>query len=223
MKKIKIYNLKGEVVGEQDLNPSLFEVEVKPVVVQQVVVAQQANARHPWAHAKQRSEVRGGGKKPWKQKGTGRARHGSTRSPLWRGGGVTFGPESNRNFTKKINKKMKQSALRMVLSDKLAEGRLVLIDSLSLPEPKTKSMADILTKLPLKGRTTLFITGKDARNLILSGRNLQDVDFLGADSLNVYDLLKAHSLVIPVNLLEKIEELYSGKAKKESAGSAGNK
>lgn len=211
MSKVKVYNLTGEVVGEQELNPSIFNVEVNPVVVQQIAVAQQANARKPWAHTKDRSEVRGGGKKPWKQKGTGRARHGSIRSPLWKGGGITFGPRSDRNYTKRVNKKMKQNALRMVLSDKLAEERLILVDSLDLPEVKTKQVVTALAKLPRKGYRSLFVLSKDTKNISLSARNIADVETTGAESLNVLDLMKAHTVIVPVSALESINALYAPK------------
>lgn len=211
MTKVKVYNLKGEVVGNQELNPGLFAVEIKPVVVQQVVVAQQANARRPWASTKTRSEVRGGGKKPWKQKGTGRARHGSIRSPIWKGGGVTFGPLSTQNHGKRVNKKMKQAALRMVLTDKLSSNSIILVESVDLPEIKTKQVVGVLNKLPLKGRKTLFVVEKDSKNLVMSSRNITDVSTLGADSLNVVELMRAQSIVIPVASLPKIERLYAKK------------
>lgn len=211
MAKVKVYNLTGEVVGEQELNPALFDVKIKPLVVHQVAVAQQANKRRPWAHTKQRAEVRGGGRKPWKQKGTGRARAGSTRSPIWRGGGITFGPTSKRNYTKHVNKKTKQSALRMVLTDKANSENLILVDSLDIAEIKTKQITDVLGKLPLKGYKTLFITAKNPRNLVLSSRNLQDVDTLAANSLNIVDLMNYQNIVIPVDALEIMESLYAAK------------
>jgi len=211
MSKAKVYNLKGEVVGEQELNPALFSVEINPLVVQQVLVAQQANKRRPWAHTKTRPEVRGGGRKPWKQKGTGNARHGSIRSPLWRGGGVTFGPRKERNYTKAVNKKMKQSALRMVLSDRAALEQIVLVDSLELPEVKTKQVVQALEKLPRKGYKTLFVTDNAPKNLVLSSKNLQDVKTVSANSLNVQDLLDYRTIVIPVSALETMTTLYSAK------------
>lgn len=213
MNKLKVYNLNGEVIGEQELNPEVFGVEVKPVVVQQIVVAQQATSRKPWAHTKERGEVRGGGRKPWRQKGTGRARHGSTRSPIWRGGAVTFGPRSERNFVKHVNKKMKQAALRMVLSDKVANEQIILVDSLALPEVKTKQIVAALGKLPLKGRKSLFVLQGDTKNLSLSSRNIQNVATLGAQSLNVVDLLNAQNIIVPVQALSTINELYSPKKK----------
>ena len=211
MNKAKIYNLAGEVVGEQKLNPEIFGVEVKSVVVQQIAVAQAANARHPWAHTKGRSEVRGGGRKPWRQKGTGRARAGSTRSPIWKGGGVTFGPSKKVNYGKKVNKKAKQAALRMVLTDKAAHGKLILVDSLALPEVKTKAVSQALGKLPLKGYKSLLVLDKESANTALSARNLKDVQTLGANSLNVVSLLNGGTIVIPVNALHTIEKLYAPK------------
>ena len=211
MSKAKIYNLSGEVVGEQELNPEIFGVEVKPVVVQQVAVAQAANARRPWAHAKTRSNVRGGGKKPWKQKGTGRARAGSIRSPIWRGGGVTFGPLSKDNYGKRVNKKAKQIALRMVLSDKAANERVILVDSLEMPEVKTKAMAAAVGKLPIKGRKSLLVLNKGLRNTVLSARNMKNVNTLGANSLNVISLLDGGTIVIAVDALHTIDKLYAPK------------
>ncbi len=208
MDKFKVYNLAGEVVGEQALDPKLFGVEVNPRLVQQVVVAQAANARRPWAHTKLRSEVRGGGRKPWRQKGTGRARHGSSRSPIWRGGGVTFGPRSDRNYQIAVNKKAKKSALRMVLSDRAKNGQLILVDSLQLPEIKTKQVVQALERLPLKGRKTIFVLDKNSDNMAISSRNIPEVGTLGADSLNIRDLLHTQNVVIPVSALETINKLY---------------
>ncbi len=150
--KVKVYNTKGETVGEQELDPQIFGVKINPVVVQQAVVAQQANARAPIAHTKGRGEVRGGGKKPWAQKGTGRARHGSIRSPLWRGGGITFGPTKFRNFSIKINKKAKRAALLMALSDRAQDQKIILLDKLELEKPKTKIAFAVLQNLKLRVR-----------------------------------------------------------------------
>ncbi|MDD5289885.1 MAG: 50S ribosomal protein L4 [Patescibacteria group bacterium] len=144
MEKLPVYNLQAEKVKETELNPAMFGVAVKESVVHQVMVAQMANARVAIAHTKTKGEVRGGGRKPWKQKGTGRARHGSIRSPLWKGGGVTFGPRSNRNFSQKVNKKMKTKALFMCLSDKVNNGLMFLVDKLSLAEGKTKEFVGVV-------------------------------------------------------------------------------
>lgn len=142
--KIKVYNQNVEPVGEIELSPGVFGVKSNPALVHQAAVAQMANQRKVIAHTKTRSEVRGGGRKPWAQKGTGRARHGSSRSPIWRGGGVTFGPRNDRNFKVRINKKMKQNALLMALSDKAANNNLAVVDKFSLPEFKTKFFHQII-------------------------------------------------------------------------------
>lgn len=144
MEKYPVYNIKAEKIKEAELNPAVFGVKVKESVVHQVMVAQMANARVAIAHTKTKGEVRGGGIKPWKQKGTGRARHGSIRSPLWKGGGVTFGPRKDRNFSQKVNKKMKTKALFMCLSDKVKNGLMVLVDKLNLAEGKTKEMTGVV-------------------------------------------------------------------------------
>ena len=144
---ISLYNQKGETIGKVKLNPEVFGVKVKSSVVHQVVEAMLANAREAWAHTKTKGEVRGGGRKPWKQKGTGRARHGSIRSPLWVGGGVTFGPRNERNYKKKINKKMKTKDLFMCLSDKVASSQLIVLEDVSLEAPKTKYFAEIIKNL----------------------------------------------------------------------------
>ena len=148
--KAKIYNQEGRQVGKKELNPTIFGVEIKPEVVHQVVVTQMANRRQVLAHTKGRSEVRGGGKKPWRQKGTGRARHGSIRSPIWVGGGVTFGPTKIRNFNKAINKKIKRKALFMSLSDKIDNQKIILLDKLELSKIKTKKILAVLQALNLR-------------------------------------------------------------------------
>lgn len=145
--KTQVYNQTGEKVKQLELNPAVFGIKAKEAVIHQVVVAQMANARKPIAHTKLKSEVQGGGKKPWRQKGTGRARHGSTRSPLWVGGGVTFGPRNTVNFKQKVNKKMKTKALFMCLTDKLASRQLILLDQLQLTQSKTKEMITVIKNL----------------------------------------------------------------------------
>ena len=147
---VKTYDQTGKEVGQTRLPLEIFGVKMNQDVVHRVVLAQRANQRQITAHTKDRSEVRGGGKKPWRQKGTGRARHGSIRSPLWRGGGVTFGPRKERNFKQKINKKMRRKALFMVLSAKAKDNLLVILSDLKLEKPKTKLMAEVLKQLPAK-------------------------------------------------------------------------
>lgn len=158
MAKVKVYNQKGEAIKTLELNDQVFGVPMKVELIWQAVVAQLANARQNIAHTKGRSEVRGGGKKPWRQKGTGRARHGSIRSPIWIGGGVTFGPTKNRNFSKSINKKVRRKALLVALSDKAANNNVVVVDTFNLDKIKTKEMYAILHNLKL--RTTKKKTAK---------------------------------------------------------------
>ncbi len=207
--KIKLYDLSGHSAGETVLDSAVFGVKVKPEVVQQVVVAQQKNSREVIAHTKGRAEVRGGGRKPWKQKGTGRARHGSIRSPLWVGGGVTFGPTSDRNFAVKINKKIKQQALTMVLSDKVANDRLVALLDYNFPEAKTKLLKKSLDLLPGKNKSTLIVTASAKDSIVLAAKNLPKVMTINYGSLNVVDLLNYDYLVISQDLLKKVSEHYS--------------
>lgn len=206
--KVKIYDWQGQEIGREALEPALFGLKVNPVLVQSAVLAQQKNARHPIAHTKGRGEVRGGGKKPWKQKGTGRARHGSIRSPLWIGGGITFGPTSERNFSVKINKKARRQALLMVLSDRAAEGRLILLETYNLAEPKTKFLKNTLDKLPGSGQSTLIVTKKNDGNIIKAAANLPKINTIYYGSLNVVDLLAYQYVVLSKEMLEKLKELY---------------
>jgi large subunit ribosomal protein L4 len=206
---VKVYNTNGEIVREEELDAKFFGLAIKPIVVQQAVEAQQANSRQVLAHTKGRSEVRGGGRKPWRQKGTGRARHGSIRSPLWRGGGITFGPTKERNFAKAINKKVKKLALRMVLIDKINQNQLILLDDLKLETAKTKKMAEMLKKLPLDGKTVLIALAKKDENIIRSSRNLPKVSTLPVISLNIVDLLKFKFLIMPVKAVNKLIQTYS--------------
>jgi len=177
--KVKVYNQNAESTGEMELSPKVFGVKANPDLVHQAVVTQMANMRKVLAHTLIRSEVRGGGKKPWAQKGTGRARHGSSRSPIWRGGGITFGPRNNRNFKMRINKKMRQNALLMVLSDKLANNQFTILDKLEMAEYKTKIFNSIITKLENlgtggpkeKNAPVLKETPKDAQEKLSEKKN----------------------------------------------------
>ena len=207
MLKTKLYNSEGKETGEVELPERVFGVELNDDLVHQAVVAQMANARQVLADTKDKGEVRGGGKKPWKQKGTGRARHGSSRSPLWKGGGVTFGPTSDRNFSKMINKKMKTKALLMVLSSKLKDNELVVVENIKLEKASTKKMKDILNKLPLSGKVLISIDKKDD-NVFNSVKNIPSVSMLASDSLNVVDLLKNKMLVVDKKGIERIGEVY---------------
>jgi large subunit ribosomal protein L4 len=210
--KTSVYNQKAEVVGEVDLNPKIFEVAPKQHVLAEAVRVQLSNARKGLAHTKTRGEVRGGGKKPWKQKGTGRARAGSIRSPLWKGGGITFGPRSKRNWELKLNKKVRRQALFMTLSDKVKENRFIVVDKIELQAIKTKDMVAILKDLKLKvenfGRKQLLVVpGKDAK-VIKSVRNIPNVESIFANSLNIVDVMKADSIIALQESLPVIEKTY---------------
>lgn len=212
--KFPVYNSQGEQVKDMELSARLFGRAVNPAVVHQVVVAQEANSREVLAHTKTRTEVRGGGKKPWRQKGTGRARHGSSRSPLWVGGGVTFGPRKDRNFTQKVNKKMKQAALAMCLSDKVAGKTLFVFDKLENPAGKTKDLSGWLknikktiANLKESKKPLMVMDAKDV-NLTRAARNLKGVATISAKSLNCRDILAADALLVSVKSIEDIEKTY---------------
>jgi large subunit ribosomal protein L4 len=187
--KTKLYNLEGKETGEVNLSEAVFGVKIKPEVVHEVFVALQNNQREPWADTKNRGEVRGGGKKPWQQKGTGRARHGSIRSPIWKGGGVTFGPLSIRNYKTKINKKLKQLAVRMCLSDRAATGDLWVFEDFNFAEPKTKLFTKFLSVLPKKAKSFLLLTPGKNDTVIRMTRNLKSVKTVRVEDVNVMDLL----------------------------------
>lgn len=207
--KVKVYNTQGKEVKELELNPEIFGIEVKPEVVHEVFVALRNNQREPWADTKNRGEVQGGGKKPWQQKGTGRARHGSIRSPIWKGGGVAFGPLTERNYKTKINKKTRRLATKMCLADKAQNGALWVMDSLSLSEPKTKLFASILKALPVKQKTFLVVTpGKDAV-VLRATSNLKSVKTTRAEDLNVLDVLNKQAIITSVDGIKKVEELLT--------------
>ncbi|MFH1597468.1 MAG: 50S ribosomal protein L4 [Patescibacteria group bacterium] len=206
---VKIYSADGKSTETVKLDPKIFKVAIKEPLVHQVAVAQLANARHPLAHAKIRSEVRGGGRKPWRQKGTGRARHGSIRSPIWRGGGVTFGPTKNRNFSKRVNKAARQKAIRMVLTDRLSSKAIIVLDNLKLADYKTKDLLKILNKLPSKQKSNLIILPKSDQKVYRSASNLKKVETILADSLNVVSLLKYDYLIIIKDSLKKISQTFA--------------
>lgn len=210
---IETYNQKGERVGETRVPSEIFGVEINPDLVHQVVVSQMANLRQPIAHTKDRKEVRGGGRKPWRQKGTGRARAGSIRSPLWRGGGVTFGPRKERVFKKKIPQKMKRKAIFMVLSGKLKNNLLILLDDLKLERSKTKLMKETLNNLKkkikhFKGGSVLVTLPKVDKNVILAARNLPKTKTILAKDLNVLDLLSFKYLILTKEAIKQIKETF---------------
>lgn len=200
--------MEGVKMGEAELPKRLFEVAMNQDLVHQVATSQEANRRIVRAKTKDRGEVSGGGKKPWRQKGTGRARHGSIRSPLWKGGGVTFGPTGRENFAKKINAKMRRKALAMLLSSKAKQEHVVLVDDVKLDSPKTKAMAQFLSKLPsAKGSGLLVLPGMN-KDLIRSSRNLRKVRPAQARELNCLDLLSVQYLIMPKASLKVLEETF---------------
>lgn len=208
----KVYNASGEVLREVKLLDAVFGVTINPVVVQRAVTAQQNNARVAIAHTKTRSEVRGGGRKPWRQKGTGRARHGSIRSPIWAGGGITFGPRSDRNFSVRINRKEAQAALRMTLTAKAQDERILLLDALTNDAAKTKPFAQMLTKLPCaKAKNLLIVQATPDRKTVLAARNIPRCSTILADSLNIRDVLKAQYLIMPEVALKVIATTFGRK------------
>lgn len=208
MPKISIYNQEGKAVGELALNDAHFGVKPNPALVHEVVVAQRANARKAIAHTKTRGEVRGGGKKPWKQKGTGRARQGSIRSPQWVGGGITFGPTSERNFSQKVNKKAKRAALFMALSDKVASSKLVVLDAMNTEPAKTKLAAQVMKNLPVE-RTVLIVAPGSSPSLMRMIRNLPNVKLVTANSVNIEDVLGYRSVVFLKDAVAAFDKIYA--------------
>jgi len=216
---VNIYNQKAEKVGDVKLTDKVFGVKANHELIHQAMVAQMGNERQVLADTKDRSEVRGGGKKPWKQKGNGRARSGSSRSPIWIGGGVTFGPLSNRNFSKNINKKMRQKAMFMVLSDKAVNEKVVVLENLEVSEFKTKTFNDMLKGFEgkvltikegeSKKRSLLVINDEKDEKVKYSGRNLVGVKVINLNNINILDLLKYRDLIITAQVAEKLEKQYS--------------
>ncbi len=209
--KADVYNLKNEKVGTADLSDGIFGIKWNPVLVRQVLLAQLANKRRPWAHAKTRAEVRGGGKKPWRQKGTGRARHGSIRSPLWVGGGKSHGPSKDRDYSQKVNKKMKRAALFSALSRKFKGGEIKVFEDLNISAPKTKELAAILRPIlnlakDQKKFDTLLVAEKENKNIVRASTNLPKAKVLAPESLNVYDVINYKHIFIEkeaVSILSK--------------------
>lgn len=245
MSSVNVYNLEGNVVGTHELPASIFGLPVSAGLLQLAVVAQAANRRRPIAHTKTRGEVRGGGRKPWKQKGTGRARHGSIRSPIWIGGGITFGPRSVRNFSLKINRQARRRALLESLSAKAAQAEIVLVNDLSPIGRKSKLAHTALRKLKLRptprkheaGFTKQAVVGESAtvnsggaaakrswpkvlivlapaaRDQVLAFRNLKRVSVISAESLNVKDILGHQMVVVGLDGLDRLREVYEPKIK----------
>ncbi|MBB6451462.1 large subunit ribosomal protein L4 [Geomicrobium halophilum] len=205
MPKVTVYNQSGSQVGDVELAEAVFGITPNENVVHDAVVMQQASLRQGTHKAKTRSEVRGGGAKPWRQKGTGRARHGSNRSPIWTGGGVIFAP-TPRNYGYKLPKKVRRLALRSVLSSKVEEDALIVVDELSLDVPKTKDMVKILSSLSADQKT-LVVTADHNENLVKSANNLPNVKTLVANGVNVLDVINYDKVVITKEAVEKLEEV----------------
>ena len=204
---VKVYNQDGQEVGTVDLKPEVFEVEPNEAVVHQYVVNYLARQRQGNASTKTRSDVSGGGRKPWRQKGTGRARAGTTRSPLWRGGGTVFGPHP-RLYGNEMPKKMKRLAIRSVFADKAKNERIRVLDQIQLPEHKTKQMVAVIDKLSLTGKKCLVLDEGVNENLKISCRNMARVKYLRASLANGYDLLHADFVIMTKAGLEKVQEVF---------------
>jgi len=206
--KTTLYSQERKKIDEIDLPKEIFEIKMNKDLVHQVVVSQMWNRRQKTAKTKDRSEKRGGGRKPWRQKGTGRARHGSTRSPIWRGGGVTFGPRTEKVFKKTIPQKIRRKALFIVLSEKLKNEMVLVLDELKIEKIKTKTMNDILNKLFLKKGSGLIILPKIDKSIIKSVSNIPKVDTIEAREINTLDLLNYKYLIIPKEAIKIIKDTF---------------
>jgi large subunit ribosomal protein L4 len=207
MPKVSVFNINGDQVGEIELNDAVWGIEPNEHVLHEAVVMQLAGQRQGTHETKTRAEVRGGGRKPWRQKGTGRARHGSTRSPIWRTGGVVFGPH-NRSYKYSLPKKVRRLAMKSALSSKVKAGEILVLDELTLAQPKTKEMVGILNKLNVQNKA-LVVTAESNENVLKSARNIPGVKQVRADGINVYDLLNHDKLVITKEAVAKVEEVLA--------------
>ena len=207
MANVSVFNMEGKEVGTIELNDAVFGVEVNEHLVHMAVVQQLANNRQGTQKAKTRSEVSGGGRKPWRQKGTGHARQGSTRSPQWTGGGVVFAPVP-RDYSFKMNKKEKRVALKSALSDKVANGKLVVVDALTFDAPKTKEFAKVMANLNVNDKALVVLNDNDA-NVVLSAKNIPTVKTGLTNTINVYDIVNAKTLVLTQDAVKTIEEVYA--------------
>jgi len=206
MPTVPVKDMQGKTVGEMELDAALFGIEVNEHAVHMAVVQYLANQRQGTKSTKTRAEVRGGGRKPWRQKGTGRARQGTIRAPQWVGGGVVFAPKP-RDFSVRLNKKQKRLALKSALSDKVNQGKLLVLESLDLPEIKTKSMIDVCDKLEL-GKALFVMTGSN-KNVMLSARNIPNIKTAAVNTINVYDILHYDTFVVTKEAVEEMQEVYA--------------
>ena len=206
MANVSVYNMEGKEVGTMELNDAVFGVEVNDHLVHLAVVRQLANNRQGTQKAKTRSEVSGGGRKPWRQKGTGHARQGSTRSPQWTGGGVVFAPVP-RDYSFKMNKREKRAALKSALTSRVEENKFIVIDEINFEEAKTKNFANILKSLDVS--KALVVLEDDNKNAELSARNIADIKTAKTNTINVYDILKYNTVITTKAVVAKIEEVYA--------------
>ena len=206
MAKVSVYNMEGKEVGTIELNDAVFGVEVNEHLVHLAVVQQLANNRQGTQKAKTRAEVSGGGRKPWRQKGTGHARQGSTRSPQWTGGGVVFAP-TPRDYSFKMNKKEKQLALKSALTSKVNDSKLIVVDELKMDAIKTKDFKAVMTNL--KANKALVVMAEKDENVVMSAKNIPDVNTALTSTINVYDIMKAGTVVLTKDAVAKIEEVYA--------------
>ena len=206
MANVAVLNMAGAQVGTIELNDAIFGIEANEHVMHLAVVQYLANQRQGTQSTKTRAEVRGGGRKPYRQKGTGRARQGSIRSPQWVGGGVVFAPKP-RDYSFKLNKKVKRLALQSALSTKVAEGKIIVLDELTLSDAKTKEMQKVLTNL--KAEKALIVTAQEDKNVILSARNIENVQTVAANGINVYDVMSHGTVVVTKDAVASIEEVYA--------------
>ena len=207
MPKVDVYNMQGKKVSDVELNEAVFGIEPNENIVHSVLVNYLANQRQGTQSTKTRAEVRGGGKKPWRQKGTGRARQGSIRAPQWIKGGIALGPKP-RSYSYRINKKEKQLAIRSLLSAKVLDNELTVVDKLEVKEPKTKVMVKALADLKIEGKTLIILADKN-ENVSLSSRNIEGVRIIELNTINVFDLLNCNKLILPLDTVKKLEEVYA--------------
>ena len=207
MPKVDVYNMQGKKVSDVELSEAVFGIKPNETVVHSVLVNYLANQRQGTQSTKTRAEVRGGGRKPWRQKGTGRARQGSIRAPQWIKGGIALGPKP-RSYTYRVNKKEKQLAIKSLLSAKVLDNELTVVDKLEVKEPKTKVMAKALTDLKVEGKALIILADKN-ENVLLSSRNIEGVKTIALNTINVFDLLNCNKLVLPLDTVRKLEEVYA--------------
>mgnify|MGYP000887962497 FL=1 len=207
MPKIDVYDIKGKKVSDVELAESVFGIEPNEAIVHSVLVNYLANQRQGTQSTKTRAEVRGGGRKPWRQKGTGRARQGSIRAPQWIKGGIALGPKP-RSYRYTVNKKERRLAIKSLLSSKVLENELTVVDKLELAEIKTKTMVKALADLKVEGKT-LIVLPENNKNVLMSARNIEGVKTIVLNNINVFDLLKYNNLVLPLETVKKLEEVYA--------------